>query len=102
MAQSRALPLRHGCVCAGASGQALRDRGAWCNRPESPDPSVVNYWFCRFATYKRATLWMQDLDQRILSGKKTADYVIAGKAHPKDIPGRIDPRYQSLHPRTRM
>ncbi|NEQ27765.1 MAG: glycosyltransferase family 1 protein, partial [Microcoleus sp. SIO2G3] len=43
-----------------------------------------------FATYKRATLFLRDLDRikRILAGDhRQVQFVIAGKAHPKDIPG---------------
>jgi starch phosphorylase len=75
----------------------LRDRGASgaeiARAQEVLDPSVLTIGFARrFATYKRATLWMRDLDRikRILSGNKDRklQFVIAGKAHPKDIPGK--------------
>ncbi len=75
----------------------LRDRGASgaeiARSQEVLDPSVLTIGFARrFATYKRATLWMRDLDRikQILSGNKDRrlQFVIAGKAHPKDIPGK--------------
>lgn len=75
----------------------LRDRGASpteiAQTQEVLDPSVLTIGFARrFATYKRATLWMRDLERikRILSGNKhrKVQFVIAGKAHPKDIPGK--------------
>jgi starch phosphorylase len=75
----------------------LRDRGASgseiAKMQEVLDPSVLTIGFARrFATYKRATLWMRDLDRikRILSGNKDRklQFVIAGKAHPKDFPGK--------------
>jgi starch phosphorylase len=75
----------------------LRDRGASASdiaqAQEVLDPNVLTIGFARrFATYKRATLWMRDLERikRILVGHKhrKVQFVIAGKAHPKDIPGK--------------
>lgn len=75
----------------------LRDRGASASEinqaQEVLDPHVLTIGFARrFATYKRATLWMRDLERikRILLGNKhrKVQFVIAGKAHPKDIPGK--------------
>ncbi|MCC5637855.1 alpha-glucan family phosphorylase [Nostoc sp. CHAB 5844] len=75
----------------------LRDRGASpseiAQAQEVLDPYVLTIGFARrFATYKRATLWMRDLEriQHILLGDKNrkVQFVIAGKAHPKDIPGK--------------
>ena len=75
----------------------LRDRGASASdiaqAQEVLDPHVLTIGFARrFATYKRATLWMRDLDRikRILLSNKhrKVQFVIAGKAHPKDIPGK--------------
>ncbi|MEA5574946.1 alpha-glucan family phosphorylase [Anabaena sp. UHCC 0451] len=75
----------------------LVDRGASASdiaqAQEVLDPNVLTIGFARrFATYKRATLWMRDLERikRILLGNKhrKVQFVIAGKAHPKDIPGK--------------
>lgn len=69
---------------------------------ESLDPTVLTIGFARrFATYKRATLFLQDLKRikSILLGltpvnfdlrnrKPLVQFVIAGKAHPKDNPGK--------------
>ncbi|MEH1998812.1 MAG: alpha-glucan family phosphorylase [Nostoc sp.] len=75
----------------------LRDRGASGSEivqaQEVLDPYAFTIGFARrFATYKRATLWMRDLDRikRLLLGNKDrkVQFVIAGKAHPKDIPGK--------------
>jgi starch phosphorylase len=66
------------------------------------DPSVLTIGFARrFATYKRAALFLRDLERikRILLGldparstfpeqKRRIQFVLAGKAHPKDIPGK--------------
>jgi len=59
------------------------------------DPSLLTIGFARrFATYKRATLFLKDLERirQILTGNGRKDrrvqFVIAGKAHPKDIPGK--------------
>ena len=75
----------------------LRDRGASASdiiqAQEVLDPNVFTIGFARrFATYKRATLWMRDLERikKILLANKhrKVQFVIAGKAHPKDIPGK--------------
>ena len=74
-----------------------RERGATAaevaQAQEVLDPSILTIGFARrFATYKRATLWMRDLDRikQILSGDKNrkVQFVIAGKAHPMDVPGK--------------
>jgi starch phosphorylase len=84
----------------------LRDRGAspaeLADAAEVLDPSVLTIGFARrFATYKRATLFLRDLEriQHIILDmghikrpiphkKQMVQFVIAGKAHPKDIPGK--------------
>jgi glycogen phosphorylase len=75
----------------------LRDRGASVSEiveaREVLDPKVLTIGFARrFATYKRATLWMRDIERikRIMLANKDrkVQFVIAGKAHPKDIPGK--------------
>jgi starch phosphorylase len=77
--------------------KSLRDRGSSpaeiAQAQEVLDPSVLTIGFARrFATYKRATLFLRDLDRihKILSGnhKHKVQFVIAGKAHPQDIPGK--------------
>jgi len=56
------------------------------------DPNVLTIGFGRrFATYKRATLIFNDMDRiaAILSDKeRPVQLVFAGKAHPKDEPGK--------------
>ena len=56
------------------------------------DPDVFTIGFARrFATYKRATLLFRDIARlkRILTNPRMpAQIVIAGKAHPKDQPGK--------------
>ncbi|MCT7974200.1 alpha-glucan family phosphorylase [Laspinema olomoucense] len=87
----------------------LRARGASFTEIDASrevlDPGVLTIGFARrFATYKRATLFLRDLDRikRILLGlnndlipggknalkKPMVQFVIAGKAHPHDIPGK--------------
>ncbi|NMG09539.1 alpha-glucan family phosphorylase [Brasilonema sp. UFV-L1] len=75
----------------------LKDRGASASEiaqaQEVLDPKVLTIGFARrFATYKRATLWMRDVERikRILLGNKDrkVQFVFSGKAHPKDIPGK--------------
>src|SRR5579884_2403079 len=57
------------------------------------DPEVLTIGFARrFATYKRATLIFRDAERlrRILTNKDhPVQIVIAGKAHPKDHPGKM-------------
>jgi starch phosphorylase len=56
------------------------------------DPDAFTIGFARrFATYKRATLLFKDLERlkKILAHEKMpVQIVIAGKAHPKDLPGK--------------
>lgn len=75
----------------------LRDRGAMPaeldQAKEVLDPSVLTIGFARrFATYKRANLFLQDMERikKIMMGNKArkVQFVIAGKAHPKDMPGK--------------
>ncbi len=57
------------------------------------DPEVFTIGFARrFATYKRATLLFRDvarLKQILTNPKMPVQVVIAGKAHPKDQPGKM-------------
>ncbi|MBD2040192.1 alpha-glucan family phosphorylase [Microcoleus sp. FACHB-672] len=88
----------------------LRERGASpvevAEAQEVLDPGVLTIGFARrFATYKRGTLFLRDIDRikRILldlhaerfkggmlvgQKKRMVQFVIAGKAHPKDTPGK--------------
>lgn len=83
--------------------QSLRDQAASATEiaqaAEVLDPSLLTIGFARrFATYKRATLFMHDLERirQILLGMETrpggrrraVQFIIAGKAHPKDTPGK--------------
>ena len=56
------------------------------------DPDTLTIGFARrFATYKRATLLFRDAERlkRLLSNKECpVQVVIAGKAHPRDLPGK--------------
>ncbi len=68
------------------SGAELRYSG------EVLDPNALTIGFARrFATYKRATLLFRDVHRlkKILADKdRPVQIVIAGKAHPKDQPGK--------------
>ncbi len=62
------------------------------------NPSVFTIGFARrFATYKRANLLLRDLKRfkQLLVGNKNrqVQFIVAGKAHPKDIPGKELIRY---------
>ena len=55
------------------------------------DPGVLTIGFARrFATYKRATLLLTDMERlrRLLLGDRPIQLVFAGKAHPADDPGK--------------
>jgi starch phosphorylase len=56
------------------------------------DPNVLTIGFARrFATYKRADLFMADLDwlDRLVNDpKRPVQFILAGKAHPADEPGK--------------
>lgn len=75
----------------------LRDRGATpaelAQAMEILDPGALTIGFARrFATYKRANLFMRDMERikKIMMANKDrqVQFVIAGKAHPKDMPGK--------------
>ncbi|MBF2001214.1 MAG: alpha-glucan family phosphorylase [Synechococcales cyanobacterium M58_A2018_015] len=85
--------------------RSLRDLGSSAAELDAVqdmlDPAVLTIGFARrFATYKRATLFLRDVDRikRILLGQspgkdsalrpRTVQFIIAGKAHPKDTPGK--------------
>jgi glycogen phosphorylase len=59
---------------------------------EAFDPEAFTIGFARrFATYKRATLILQDVDRlaKLLTNPKMpVQIIISGKAHPKDVPGK--------------
>ncbi len=59
---------------------------------EALDPDALTICFARrFATYKRATLLFRDLDRlaRIVNHPECpVQFIFAGKAHPKDLPGK--------------
>lgn len=58
----------------------------------SLDPSALTIGFARrFATYKRADLFMQRIDElaeMVNSVDRPVQFVFAGKAHPADLPGK--------------
>ncbi|HEY9661535.1 MAG TPA: alpha-glucan family phosphorylase, partial [Allocoleopsis sp.] len=89
--------------------QSLRERGAspveLLAAQEVLDPSALTIGFARrFATYKRAALFLRDIDRlkrilldlhpdrlrgaRLNPKKRTVQFVFAGKAHPRDNPGK--------------
>ena len=76
--------------------KCLRDRGAAQaeinQAQEVLDPTVLTIGFARrFATFKRASLFLRDVDRikRVLHSKeRPVQFVIAGKSHPEDIPGK--------------
>lgn len=79
-----------------------RTRDQWVRLGETPErlraipamlnPEVLTIGFARrFATYKRATLLFSDIERlkRLLNNAdRPVQFVFAGKAHPKDEPGK--------------
>ena len=61
-------------------------------RPNVLDADTLTLGFARrFATYKRPTLLLQDpnrLARLLTNPQRPAQLVVAGKAHPKDMPGQ--------------
>jgi starch phosphorylase len=76
--------------------QQLKARGAGpaeiAAATEALDPDILTIGFARrFATYKRATLIFRDIERlkRIVNNtRRPVQILIAGKAHPQDIPGK--------------
>ena len=77
--------------------RSLIDRGASPHElaaaQEVLDPFVLTIGFARrFATYKRANLFLRNPERlrKIIQekGSRRVQFVIAGKAHPKDMPGK--------------
>lgn len=74
----------------------LRNRGTLSSKiaaaSEALDPEALTIGFARrFATYKRATLILRDLDrlEQILSNRdRPVQIIFAGKAHPRDTAGK--------------
>ncbi len=77
---------------AATAAQRKASAGELRRLQEVLDPDVFTIGFARrFATYKRATLLFRDVDRlkRLLNHPKMpVQIVIAGKAHPKDQPGK--------------
>ena len=70
------------------------------------DPDVLTIGFARrFATYKRATLLLSQLERLralLLDADRPVQFVFAGKAHPADEPGKeMIQRDRSARPRRR-
>ncbi|MEO1294641.1 MAG: alpha-glucan family phosphorylase, partial [Cyanobacteria bacterium J06636_16] len=80
--------LKHSFIERGASTHEITAA------EEVLDPSALTIGFARrFATYKRATLFLRDAERlrKMITGGNSGrrvQFVIAGKAHPKDIPGK--------------
>lgn len=99
MAPDRELWEIHSRLKSDMVAFARRRMAVWYGRNNMPndaasllDPDTLTIGFARrFATYKRATLIFSDVD-RLLSIMNSAErpmqMVFAGKAHPKDEPGK--------------
>ena len=85
--------------------EGLRELAAQARQRGSAslDPDALTIGFARrFATYKRATLLLRDLDRLndlLTNNARPIQFVFAGKAHPADIPGKeLLPRDRHVQP----
>jgi starch phosphorylase len=71
------------------AGSLHRTDAASLSRLLDPDALTISF-ARRFATYKRATLLLTDPERlgRLLRGEKRVQFLFAGKAHPRDEPGK--------------
>jgi len=78
--------LKSQLAARGVNQSAIRLAG------EALDPDALTIGFARrFATYKRATLLLRDLerlDRIVNNADRPVQIIFAGKAHPKDHPGK--------------
>ncbi|HSJ06384.1 MAG TPA: alpha-glucan family phosphorylase [Longimicrobiales bacterium] len=86
----RAAMVEHVRECMAAEA---RRRGEECEWTRSAlDPEALTIVFARrFATYKRATLLLSQperLARLLTDADRPVQFIFAGKAHPKDIPGQ--------------
>ena len=97
VARARAAPRAPGAVRArapAASSSPARARAASPSRAagDALRPDALTICFARrFATYKRADLLFRDPDRlaRLLGDeKRPVQMIVAGKAHPLDVPGQ--------------
>ncbi|MFN8372832.1 MAG: alpha-glucan family phosphorylase [Anaerolineae bacterium] len=79
-------------ACARSSNIGARPNTKIDDAEEVLDPDALTIGFARrFATYKRATLLMQDLDrlkQILNNAERPVQIIFAGKAHPHDTAGK--------------
>ena len=75
---------------AGSNGDAAEVDASWTET--ALDPNALTIVFARrFATYKRATLLLSDparLARMLNDRERPVQFIFAGKAHPKDDPGK--------------
>ena len=82
--------VRERAVTAAMSRKASPAEQRRLSEVLEPDTFTIGF-ARRFATYKRATLLFRDVERlkRLLTNKeRPVQIVIAGKAHPKDLPGK--------------
>jgi glycogen phosphorylase len=86
--QRRAL-VTHARLALAMQATRRGDDAAWTRGALDPDALTVVF-ARRFATYKRATLLLSDPARlaRLLSGPRPVQFIFAGKAHPRDVPGQ--------------
>jgi len=84
------IPARERVVAAAVARKASLAEQRRLADVLEPDSFTIGF-ARRFATYKRATLLFRDVDRlkRLLTNReRPVQIVIAGKAHPKDLPGK--------------
>jgi glycogen phosphorylase len=82
--------VEHVRGCLAAEADRRGEDGAWATTALDPDALTIVF-ARRFATYKRATLLLSQPERliRLLSDPdRPVQFIFAGKAHPKDVPGQ--------------
>jgi glycogen phosphorylase len=89
-AAQRTAMVEHVRRCLGTEAGRRGEEAAWT--PHALSTSALTIVFARrFATYKRATLLLSQPERllRLLSdSERPVQFIFAGKAHPRDVPGQ--------------
>jgi glycogen phosphorylase len=89
-AEQRASLVKHVREYLGVEARRRGEDHEWTRSALSPDALTIVF-ARRFATYKRATLLLSQPDRlaRLLrDAERPVQFIFAGKAHPKDVPGQ--------------
>jgi glycogen phosphorylase len=86
----RGSMIRHVRSCLATEARRRGEDAAWTASALNPDALTIVF-ARRFATYKRATLLLSQperLMKLLRDTKRPIQFIFAGKAHPKDVPGQ--------------